>query len=157
ALPGLGQLGTLVAIGVALAAVVMLFAYLPPLLRKRRTPVSAATAAEARSAPHAAGLPIMQEPRLAAAALRPPGAVCASLGIFRGAWACTWLLVAAGAVLLEAKPPRLDYSPDALKPKNSQAYAALDELKSRLNRPQEPLWLVIEGRDEADVRRRLNG
>ena len=35
-LPGLGQLGTLVAIGIVLAAVVMLYVYLPPLLRLRR-------------------------------------------------------------------------------------------------------------------------
>jgi predicted RND superfamily exporter protein len=35
-LPGLGQLGTLVAIGVALSAVIMLYAYLPPLLRAER-------------------------------------------------------------------------------------------------------------------------
>ncbi|HYV32221.1 MAG TPA: MMPL family transporter, partial [Candidatus Binatia bacterium] len=44
ALPGLGQLGTLVAIGVALAAVVMLFAYLPPLLRKPPARISPAAA-----------------------------------------------------------------------------------------------------------------
>src|SRR4029077_16928866 len=35
-LPGLGQLGSLVAIGIILAAVVMLYGYLPPLLRLRR-------------------------------------------------------------------------------------------------------------------------
>jgi len=35
-LPGLGQLGSLVAIGIILAAIVMLYAYLPPVLRMRR-------------------------------------------------------------------------------------------------------------------------
>ncbi len=34
-LPGLGQLGTLVAIGIALAAIVMLYGFLPPLMRTR--------------------------------------------------------------------------------------------------------------------------
>ena len=42
-LPGLAQLGTLVALGVALAALVMLFAYLPPLMK--RLPVAAARTA----------------------------------------------------------------------------------------------------------------
>jgi hypothetical protein len=37
-LPGLAQLGTLVAVGVALSAVVMIFAYLPPLFPARRAP-----------------------------------------------------------------------------------------------------------------------
>src|SRR5215467_4719281 len=40
-LPGLAQLGTLVAIGVALAALVMVVAFLPPLFPERRKPASA--------------------------------------------------------------------------------------------------------------------
>jgi len=115
-LPGLGQLGTLVAIGVALAAVIMLYAYLPPLLRSESG---------------------------------APGT--------RGwlAWAATVVLLVAGVCLLWFKPPRFDQSPDALKPKNSLANTALVELKSRMNRTQEPLWLVIEGRNELEVARRL--
>src|SRR6201999_2960539 len=35
-LPGLGQLGTLVGVGVALSAFIMIFAYLPPLFPERR-------------------------------------------------------------------------------------------------------------------------
>ena len=37
-LPGLGQLGTLVAIGIALSALVMVMIYLPPLFPERRKP-----------------------------------------------------------------------------------------------------------------------
>src|SRR3954447_5564388 len=37
-LPGLGQLGTLVGIGVALAASIMIFEYLPPLFPDRKEP-----------------------------------------------------------------------------------------------------------------------
>src|SRR6185437_9507721 len=37
-LPGLSQLGTLVGVGVALAAFIMIFAYLPPLFPDRRKP-----------------------------------------------------------------------------------------------------------------------
>jgi predicted RND superfamily exporter protein len=133
-LPGLGQLGTLVAIGVALAAVVMLYGYLPPLLEaERRTPVRRDPAPVERA-----------EPEFGAPKSRA-----------RLAWAATVALVTAGAFLLSLKPPRFDQSPEALKPKNSQANAALDELKARLNRTQEPLWVVIEGRNEIDVARRL--
>jgi predicted RND superfamily exporter protein len=133
-LPGLGQLGTLVAIGVALAAVIMLYAYLPPLLRsEHRTPIRRVATSFARA-----------ESESGAARSRA-----------RLAWAASVVLVAAGASLLWIKPPRFDQSPEALKPKNSQANAALGEIKARLNRTQEPLWVVIEGRNEKEVARRL--
>lgn len=133
-LPGLGQLGTLVAIGVALAAGIMLYAYLPPLLRtERRTPIRRV----ATSFAHA---------RMGIAAPRTRTQL---------AWATTAGLFVAGILFLCLKPPRFDQSPDALKPRNSQANAAIEELKLRLNRQQEPLWIVVEGRDEAEVARRL--
>lgn len=65
------------------------------------------------------------------------------------------MLVLVGSLLFWIKPARFDQSPNALKPRNSQAAAALDELKARLNRTQEPLWVVIEGRHETNVARRL--
>ena len=43
-LPGLAQLGTLVGVGIALAAVVMIFAFLPPLFPDRRQPKAAVSA-----------------------------------------------------------------------------------------------------------------
>ena len=45
-LPGLAQLGTLVALGIALAALVMVVAYLPPLFPDRRKPGPGWTPAE---------------------------------------------------------------------------------------------------------------
>jgi predicted exporter len=133
-LPGLGQLGTLVAIGVGLAAVIMLYAYLPPLLRsEHRTPIRRVATSFAR-AESGSGTPRSRS---------------------RIAWAATVGLLMAGVLLLWIRPPRFDQSPEALKPKNSQANAALVELKARLNRTQEPLWVVIEGRNEMDVARRL--
>jgi predicted RND superfamily exporter protein len=133
-LPGLGQLGTLVAIGVALAAVLMLYAYLPPLLRsEHRTPVRRVSTSFARAGSES----------------RTPGRRA------RLTWVATVALVVAGVSLLWSRPPRFDQSPEALKPKNSQANAALVELKARLNRTQEPLWVVIEGRNETEVARRL--
>jgi predicted exporter len=179
-IPGLGQLGTLVAIGVALAAVVMLYAYLPPLMRKRdaarqssglagsdhssplieRKPVGARapSAGEVLSAetppssPPTAG----EEGESLHAAASAHRAPIESTGRSpRLVWMFTLALVIAGTFLLWAKPARFDQSPDALRPKKSQAYAALNEIKLHLNRWQEPLWLVIRGQDEAEVSRRL--
>ena len=126
-LPGLGQLGTLVAIGIALAAVVMLYGYLPPLMRQRDAgPVSAE--------PHA--------PSPNVAPMRWP-------------WFSTIALLIVCAAVLVVRRPGFDNSPDALRPKNSPAYAAVEEIKQRLQRTQEPLWILMAGRDEAEINIRL--
>lgn len=147
-LPGLGQLGTLVAIGVGLAAFVMLYAYLPPLLEKSVT----------RPAPGAQGESKASSPQwfaLGPAAMHKPAEPRSERVTSRAAWLVTTLLVLAGAFQLWRTPPHFDQSPDALRPKNSAAYAALDEIKTQLNRPQDPLWIVIAGDNESSVARRL--
>jgi len=70
-------------------------------------------------------------------------------------WLTTVVLTLAGVSLLWLKPPHFDQSPNALRPRNSRAYAALDEIKARLDRQQEPLWLMFEGQSVTDVARRL--
>lgn len=139
-LPGLGQLGTLVAIGVGLAAVLMLYAYLPPLLRREK---------RGNAREDIAGSLGRNE---AGAGETPATTVDMGRG---GLLFFTAALVAGGIALLLLRPPKFDQSPDALRPRNSAAYAALDEIKTRLDRPREPLWVVIQGRDEAEVARRL--
>ena len=132
-MPGLGQLGTLVAIGIAVAAVMMSYAYLPPLIAK------GGHAQKQNQPKHSDEVHIL-----------------ASRDRFsKISWLLTLLLILAGIPLLLFKPPPLDKSPDSLKPKNSQAYAALDELKLQMNRSQEPLWVVVEGRNEQQVEARL--
>jgi predicted exporter len=132
-LPGLGQLGTLVAIGIALAAVVMLYAYLPPLLGKEKsTPAAVADLAHETTRP--------------VASTRRYNAFI---------WLLTALLVLAGAIVFWQRPPRFDKSPDALKPRNSEAYATLDLIKKRMNREQEPLWVMARGSNELVVANRL--
>lgn len=132
-LPGLGQLGTLVAIGVAVAAVVMLFAYLPPLLNSgaRRGLTLGINEPSGPTAPVTA-------PR----SRRFPSPLAMAL-------------IVVGLVVLWRIPPEFDQSPDALKPRNSEAYAALDEIKARMNRPKDPLWVVITGDDVRSIARRL--
>jgi predicted exporter len=134
-LPGLGQLGTLVAIGVALAAAVMLYAYLPPLLgSEHRSPVQRGETSIAN---------VRQESGVARRNNTP-------------AWLLTMLFVSAGATLLWLKPPRFDQSPDALRPRISPAYDALGEIKLRLDQSREPLWVIVRGVGETEVARRLS-
>lgn len=127
-LPGLGQLGTLVAIGIALAAIVMLYAFLPPLMRRK--------SGEASNAIDAA--PALQTYR----SIRWP-------------WTSTAALLGVCGIVLLMRHPPFDNSPDALRPRDSSAYAAAAQLKERLQRTQEPLWVLIEGRDEAEISAKL--
>jgi hypothetical protein len=61
-LPGLAQLGSLVAIGVALAALVMIFAFLPPLFPDRMQPRSPSAKAESLPNSTRASKPRAREP-----------------------------------------------------------------------------------------------
>jgi len=137
ALPGLAQLGTLVALGVLLAAVVVLYAYLPIALKRVRrkgteppvsSPTVVVTAASAR------------ESRLA--------------GKF--ALLLTLVLPVVALACLCFRPPRVDHSAEALSPTTSPAYVAMKEISSHLAAAGEPLWILISGRDEGEVARRMD-
>jgi len=134
-LPGLGQLGTLVAIGIVVAAAVMLYVYIPPLLRMRR-PRDLAKDAHATGEKYLLFMPqrLLPTPVL---------------------WAVTTILLLGSLVLLGKQGPRLDHSPDVLKPRHSEASAALDQIKKRLGHQQEPMWVLVPGREETQVARRL--
>jgi predicted exporter len=64
------------------------------------------------------------------------------------------MLIAAVLLLLRGAPV-LDHGSGALRPRDSAAYAALEQIKERMDRPGEPLWLLIQGPDDATVARRL--
>jgi uncharacterized protein len=128
-LPGLGQLGSLVAIGILLAAVVMIYAYVPPLMRWHR-----------KTDPLGQKFMLFAPVRL----LSP-----------KSIWSITFVLLVLAAFTLSQPRPRFDRSPDALKPKNSQAYAAVEQIKNRLGRPDEPVWIMVHGKDEQQVADRL--
>jgi predicted exporter len=117
-LPGLGQLGTLVALGIVLAAVMMTHLYLWP-LRTPEIPVSTAPT----GAPHAR-LP-------AAPALRWRLWVSVGLG-----GACAVLLGLLGW-------PTFQRATEALRPKHSEAYAVWDEFKQATSTGREPLLLLV--------------
>lgn len=154
-LPGLGQLGSLVAIGVAVAAGVMLNWYLPAVRRSqgRRAKGQEPGPQPARNLPS----PMPDAPgRTPLPATSFAGTRVASGRQTRFALVLTaCVLLAAGGVLLRGLP-RLDHSADALRPRNSTAYATLDEVRRAIGPAHEPLWLLIGGRDEAEVAARLD-
>jgi uncharacterized protein len=125
-LPGIAQLGTLVTIGILFASALMLLAFLPPLLPSESPPPKL--------------------PRIFSRGLRPK---------LRTPRATPWILSCSLLVIvtftLLHRFPQLDHSPDALRPRHSAAYAALEQIKSRMSRSSEPLWLLISGPDERTV------
>lgn len=135
-LPGLRQLGSLVAIGIMLAAVVMLYGFPPVLLSFRR---------QSDLTPLPGGLRAERFLLFDSRRLMPRQAI----------WLITALLLLTSIVILRNGGPRLDRSPDVLKPKNSEANAALEEVKAQFGRLQEPLWVLIPGRDETEVAVRM--
>jgi predicted RND superfamily exporter protein/lauroyl/myristoyl acyltransferase len=141
-LPGLGQLGTLVAIGVGLAALVMVMIYLPPLFPNRRKAPPAQTPARWWSY----FIPPQETP---AAGTAPAKQNCRTALVVTGL-----VLFAAGAVLCVHRPG-LDRSGNALRPARGEAETTLDEIKSATGLPPDPLWLIISGWDEPEVYRRL--
>jgi predicted exporter/lauroyl/myristoyl acyltransferase len=136
ALPGLAQMGTLVALGIGLAAVVMLAGFLR---------------LAGRGAARLDG-------RLTASGRGEHSKSRRAFGRCSGPFAARWgsvLLVAAAAAFVMWRPPSVDHSASALEPTHSPAYAALEEIKSRLGQMVEPVSLLVTGRDEGEVARRL--
>ncbi|MGA9450915.1 MAG: MMPL family transporter, partial [Verrucomicrobiia bacterium] len=64
------------------------------------------------------------------------------------------ILLGAGAVLC-FRQPGLDRTGNALQPQHGEAQTTLDEITSELGLPPQPLWVIISGKDEIEVYRRL--
>jgi predicted RND superfamily exporter protein len=132
-LPGLAQLGSLVGIGVALSALVMIMAFLPPLFPDRMERRALPTGAE------------IEKP-----AAEPLNPLRAKL-----VFAVTAGLILLCISALSSGWPKMDASTRAMEPRHSEAYAALNAIKENLGQKQEPLWLVVSGRDENEIAGRL--
>jgi len=132
-LPGLAQLGSLVGIGVAISAGVMIFAFLPPLFPQRMKPTLN-----------------RPETKIAIAAALP-NPLCLKIIL-----TVTAILVLSCAAVLFSGLPKMDTTANALRPRDSQAYTTLDAIKQNLNQRREPLWLVVSGRDESEVAQKLD-
>jgi predicted RND superfamily exporter protein/lauroyl/myristoyl acyltransferase len=167
-LPGLAQLGSLVGIGVALAALVMIFAFLPPLFPERmdagRRDAGAPGEETGRrdgGAPKDAGAtkneggfagrssPQSGERHGEEARRRDAGGtLMANVIVTAG------LAVVCTLVLLPGLPG-MNPSADTLRPRDSQAYETLDTLRANLSQNRDPLWVLVTGRDEGAVAARL--
>jgi predicted RND superfamily exporter protein/lauroyl/myristoyl acyltransferase len=166
-LPGLGQLGTLVAIGIALSALVMVMIYLPPLFPDRRKPrpnqppfrwwnyfVAPLPGAPA-SVP--AGSPQNTESRRQDQPSSDYGATSSGASGNNAAMPLLLtglILLVAGAVLC-FRQPGLDRTGNALQPQHGEAQTTLDEITSELGLPPQPLWVIISGKDELELYQRL--
>jgi predicted RND superfamily exporter protein/lauroyl/myristoyl acyltransferase len=156
-LPGLGQLGSLVAIGIALSALVMVMIYLPPLFPDRRKPrpdqpvfrwwnyFVAADPGVPASLP--AGSRPNAEPRRQDAGVPGNNTVTA--------WLLTFLILFGAGAVLCFRQPGLDRTGDALQPQHGEAQTTLEEITAELGLPPQPLWVIISGKDEPEVFQRL--
>lgn len=138
-LPGLGQLGTLVGLGVALAATVMIFEFLPPLFPGRNQANDPPATVPDENAGDRDG-------RADKLPRHQPGF----------ALAATAMVIVFAAVVLGTGIPGIDTTASALRPRGSKAYAALSDLQGHLSQKHEPLWLIVGGETVAEVARRLD-
>ncbi|MEP6667942.1 MAG: MMPL family transporter [Chthoniobacter sp.] len=129
-LPGLSQLGNLVGIGVVIGAIVMLTVYARLTMRFHGRE-------EARP-------PSVVERLFSTPGFWQKGAVLATVVV-------VFLL---GALLVKGPPPP-DFSARTLRPRNSEAYTALDRLYARLTDDRDMLSLVVAGKDEGEALKRL--
>jgi predicted RND superfamily exporter protein len=126
-LPGLRHLGTLVALGIVIGAWAMSFVFLPMLIRFRKA--TKATSSDVATGARSRG----------------------------GSVAIAVTVVALGftmAVLLN-KAPRLDASPDVLRPRQSEASRALKWVQEIIGSSGDPYWVLVHGGSEGAVRRDL--
>ncbi len=142
-LPGLGQLGTLVAIGIGLAALVMVMVYLPPLFPGRRK-------APATLAP-CSWWSFFLPPKVPISAVTAP----ADGSYQRLAGWLTGLILLGGGAILWVHLPGIERTGDALRPQVCDAEAALQEVTSEMGIPQDALWLFATGQSESEVYERL--
>jgi len=146
-LPGLGQLGTLVGLGVALAASIMIFEFLPPLFPGRNepqvVPPSELTEVD-REALSTGTEPVVEAP------VRPTR--LRALVVFTVSAA----VILTTIIILLFGLPHVDSTANALRPRNSPAYEAMDQVQAQMNQKREPLWLIIGGRTVTDVAQKLD-
>ncbi|MBI3870514.1 MAG: MMPL family transporter [Verrucomicrobia bacterium] len=142
-LPGLAQLGSLVAIGVSLSACIMIYAFLPPLFPERLVEISQ----------FKSSLPIPSSKSSSPAKSR---GFFATSKMNRSITVILCVILLGCITILWKGLPKLETSAKALEPRGSQAYAALEAIRKNLNQNREPIWLVLAGHDESEVATRLD-
>ncbi len=146
-LPGLGQLGSLVAIGIALSALVMVMIYLPPLFPDRRQPRP--------NQPPFQWWNYFVAPQEPGSAGGSPASSLVPARRLRSTFFLTAFIFLGACAILCFHRPGLDRSGNALQPAHGEAQTTLDEMTAELGLPPQPLWLIVPGRDETEVYQRL--
>lgn len=149
-LPGLKQLGVLVALGLITGAAIMLKAYLPP-LRRSDDGERAAQSREGASPSSSSSAERDPETRTKSRCTLPH----AIQGSDFIGWSATALAGLAAVALLVSDPPRVEHSSEPLRPRVSEAYAAMERIAETLHRASDPVWLLATGANEAEVAGRL--
>ncbi|HLH53852.1 MAG TPA: MMPL family transporter [Verrucomicrobiae bacterium] len=137
-LPGLGQLGTLVGLGVALAAIIMIFEFLPPLFPGRNAVTSSPST------------PVQAAP-VSIRGVRPNRRIRTAV-----VYATTALLILITVAALSRGLPRIDSTAAALRPRHSPAYSAVEQIQSHMHQERDPMWLILSGADPGQVAARLD-
>lgn len=129
-LPGLRQLGTLVGLGILLGAWVMVYLFLPLVFRFGKNDATAdhgaAEAGGNRDPMSAFG------PKLA-----------------------TGLILLGAIVYVALSPPKVNGSPDVLRPRQSEASRTLALVQTNLGVSIEPYWLLFRGNSAGEIRDEL--
>jgi predicted exporter len=130
-LPGLTQLGVLVAIGIVIAAVLMLLLYITLIQRVKVTAYNEQDAHQKNNEP----------------------------GVLNGnrkfAWSATLLLLLASAIVLSNRSPGIQSGIATLQFENIQASATLQEIRQEITGLRSDKWLIIRGTDERQVGLRM--
>jgi len=128
-LPGLNQLGNLVAFGVLIGGVLMLGVFLPLTLRR----------------PQEEPTPGMVEKALGSSTFRR-----------RMTWVVAALMVVLLGALVVLGPPQFDGSPAALRMRHSHANDALERLYTNLTENRDLTSIIVTGTTETEVLERLH-
>jgi uncharacterized protein len=129
-LPGLGQLGTLVGLGVGLAALIMIFEFLPPLFPNRRE----------------RGLTTIK-----VADRVVQGHLARNISSNALPFITTAVVAGLTTAMLLSGLPGIDTTAAALRPRHSEAYQAVEQIQNQLSQRGEPLWLILGGNSVSDV------
>lgn len=122
-LPGMTQLGVLVALGVLIAAVVMIVLFLPLVGADDKLPIAAPMSGDD-----------------AGFFIRPKTSLLVSLAA---------ICVAVAVILF--KPPSLDSSPNTLGPAQTDSFQAMAEIQAQLERDPSPLFLLFDSTSPSEV------
>jgi len=76
-------------------------------------------------------------------------------GRARVAFVLTAILVSFVGIAIATGIPALDRTADALRPRHSPSFMAVEEIRKELGRNRDPLWVITSGTNETQVLQRL--